>query len=71
MEYTDITTTTNSREANRRKRLAHLYTSIFRDMSAILKILLPPDKVPVVGNHLKSVMYAIIEVQTGKKPDRF
>lgn len=71
MEYADITANTDNREINKRKRAVHLYASIFRDVLAILKILLPTEKAMVVGNHLKSAMYAIIEVQTGKRPDKF
>lgn len=71
MEYADITVSTNNREANRRKRAALLYASIFRDVLAILKILLPGDKVMVVGNHLKSAMYSLIELKTGARPDKF
>ena len=71
MEYADITVETNNRDANRRKRATHLYASVFRDVLAILKILLPSDKAMVVGNHLKSAMYALIELKTGAHPDKF
>ena len=71
MEYADIVEKTDGRDARRRERATRLYASVFRDVAAILKILLPDDKAIVVGNHLKSGMYAIIELKTGSKPDKF
>jgi hypothetical protein len=52
-------------------RSAHLYGSIFRDIVAILKVLLPSDKALTVSQHLKSIMYSLIEMKTGKRPDKF
>lgn len=71
MKYADITEKTSKIAVQRRARETYLYASIFRDVTAILKILLSSDKAMVVSNHLKSAMYAIIELQSGKRPDKF
>ena len=55
-------------EANRR---LYLYTQIFTDIAAIMKIFLPSDKAVIVSNHIKSIMYNLIELTTGKRPDNF
>lgn len=48
-----------------------LYTSIFVALSAITKILLPHSKAVNVDAHLKSIMYDLIELKTGKRPKKF
>jgi hypothetical protein len=52
-------------------RQAHLYTSIFGDIAAILKLVLPSSKALTVENHLKSIMYNLIELKTGERPKKF
>lgn len=72
MRYAEITDKTDKKKVlQRNMRTAHLYTSIFRDVLAILKVLLPSDKALTVGQHLKSIMYSAIELKTGKRPDKF
>lgn len=72
MKYADITDHTDKKkELQRKMRTAHLYGSIFRDGTAILKVLLPSDKALIVGQHLKSIMYSLIELKVGKRPDKF
>ena len=73
MSYESITEydRKNKREGLRMERRTELYTSIFRDLSAILKILLPTKKADIVGQHLKSLMYSVIELKTGKRPGKF
>lgn len=72
MKYADITDKTGKKRViQRNMRTAHLYSSIFLDVVAILKELLPSDKALIVGQHLKSIMYALIELKMGKRPDKF
>jgi len=51
-------------------RQLHLYSKLWLDLAAIIKALLPSDKVVVVGNHVKSIIFIIAELKTGKKPDK-
>jgi hypothetical protein len=55
----------------RNMRTMNLYASIFRDVSAILKVLLSSDKALTVSQHAKSIMYSLIELKMGKRPDKF
>ena len=73
MRYDAITKNDNERrkEAARLKRQTQLYTSIFRDVSTILKILYPSDRALPLSQNVKSIMYALIEIKTGKRPDKF
>lgn len=72
MRYADITDKTDKKRVLQQKmRTTHLYVSIFRDVVAILKVLLPNDKALTVGQHLKSIMYSLIEMKTGRRPDKF
>jgi hypothetical protein len=70
MRYTDITGKTD-KALQKQMRTVHLYGSIFRDVTAILKMLLPSDKALAVSQHLKSIMYSLIELKVGKRPDKF
>ncbi len=71
MKYADITNKTNQRRIRRVMRQTHLYKSIFRDVMKALNILLPSDKALTVGEHIKSIMYALIELKTGQRPEKF
>jgi hypothetical protein len=52
------------------KRKAQLYSMIWRDIAAIIKLLAPDDKAEMVSNHIKSMLYSIIEMKTGRRPDK-
>jgi hypothetical protein len=73
MRYAEITESPEEqkRAQLRLARSAHLYRTIFYDIVAILKILLPSNKAMLVGEHFKSIMYSLIELKTGKKSDKF
>lgn len=58
-------------ELQQQMRKSHLYSEIYRDLIAILKIILPAEKAIAVGNHAKGIMFNLIELQTGKRPDKF
>lgn len=72
MKYIDITDKTDKKKVlQRNMRTTHLYGSIFRDVVAILRVLLPSDKALIVGQHIKSIMYSLFELKTGKRPEKF
>ncbi len=72
MRYADIPDKTDKKKVlQRNMRTAHLYSSIFTDVIAIFRVLLPSDKALVVSQHAKGIMYSLIELKTGKRPDKF
>ncbi len=71
MKYIDIDKTDKKKVLQRNMRTTHLYGSIFRDVVAILRVLLPSDKALIVGQHIKSIMYSLIELKMGKRPNKF
>jgi hypothetical protein len=73
MRYAEITESPEKQKRTQLQleRTAHLYKSIFQDVVGILRLLLPSDKALPVGQHLKSIMYVLIELKTGKRPDKF
>lgn len=71
MKYADITVKTDKRGLQRQMRTKHLYAVIFRDVRDILNVLLPSDKALTVGQHIKSIMYSLIELKTGNRPENF
>lgn len=71
MRYADITDKTKQKHIRRVMRQTHLCKSIFRDVMEILNILLPSDKALKIGQHVKSIMYAFIELATGLKSENF
>ncbi len=72
MKYIDIPDKTDKKKVlQRNMRTTHLYTSIFRDIAAILKILLPSATALIVGQHAKSILYSLFELKTGKRPEKF
>jgi hypothetical protein len=52
-------------------RQLQLYKTIFRDISEIVDVLLPSDRGLRIKTHVKSVMYALIELKTGKQIKKF
>lgn len=72
-QYADIIKSPIDRkhELQQQMRKAHLYSEIYRDLMAILKLVLPSEKVLDVGNHVKSILFNMIEIQSGKRPDKF
>lgn len=71
MKYADITDQTSKKRIRRVMRQTHLCKSIFRDVTGILNILLPSDKGLKIGEHIKSIMYALVELATGLKSENF
>ena len=73
MRYEITDDTQAKREQLRRDRQVHLYASLYKDIAAILKLLMPndSDKAMIAGQHLKSMMYALVELKTGKKASKF
>ena len=71
-EYADIVKSPTDRkhELQQQMRKTHLYSEIYRDLMAILKLVLPSDKLLDVGNHVKSILFNMIELQSGKRPDK-
>lgn len=71
MRYADITDKTDKRKVLQQSmRRAHLYSEIWRDVDGILKILLPSEMALEVGNKIKGIMFNLIELKTGKRPDK-
>ena len=72
VQYADIVKSPTDRkhELQQQMRKTHLYSEIYRDLMAILKLVLPSDKVLDVGNHVKGIMFNLIELQSGKRPDK-
>lgn len=71
MRYADIVGKTDKRKALQQSmRRAHLYSEIWRDVAGIIKILLPSEMALTVNNHLKGIMFNLIELKTGKRPDK-
>ena len=70
MRYDQIATRNEKRDQLRLQRKAQLYLSLWRDIAAIIKCLLPPDRAKTVHDHAKSIFYALIELKTGKRPDK-
>jgi hypothetical protein len=58
------------RKQNKLNRQAQIYREIWSDVAAIIKYVVPEDKCLRVSNHLKSIMYGLIELKTGKRPDK-
>jgi len=58
------------RELQQQMRKTHLYSEIHRDLVEILKLVLPSDKAIAAGNHVRSIMFNLIEIQSGKRPDK-
>jgi hypothetical protein len=57
-------------EGMRHQRRLQLYIEIWRDVAAIIKLLVPKDKSLAVSNHTKSIYYNLIELKTGSRPDK-
>ena len=71
MRYTDITDKTNKKDLLQQSmRRVHLYSEIWRDVKGILKILLPSEKALDVGLTIKGIMFNLIELKTGERPDK-
>lgn len=71
MKYADITDKTNKKMVLQQSmRRSHLYSEIWRDVNGILKILLPSETALEVGTKIKGIMFNLIELKTGKRPDK-
>ena len=71
MRYADITDKTDKPKVLQQSmRRAHLYSEIWRDVAGILKILLPSEKALDVGLKIKGIMFNLIELKTGQRPDK-
>ena len=71
MRYADIANKTDKRKALQQSmKRAHLYSEIWRDAKAIIRILLPDEMALTVCNHLKGILFNLIELKTGKRPDK-
>lgn len=71
MRYDTITDKTDKRKVLRQSmRRTHLYSEIWRDVKGILEILLPSEMALEVGNKIKGIMFNLIELKTGKRPDK-
>lgn len=71
VRYADIADKTNNKHSLQQSmRRAHLYSEIWRDVEGILKILLPTETALEVGTKIKGIMVNLIELKTGKRPDK-
>ncbi|MCP4083228.1 MAG: hypothetical protein GY743_23650 [Planctomycetaceae bacterium] len=61
----------DKRDESQAARRDCLYASIWKDVSEILRVLLPGDKGLVVSQHSKSIFLALVELKTGKRPNKF
>lgn len=71
MSYQIPDDTQQKRKQLQFERRKQLYKMIFRDISEIIDVLLPSDRGLRVKTHVKSVMYALIELGTGKQIGKF
>ena len=71
MRYEISDDTHQKRKQLKLERQQQLYKMIFRDISEIIDVLLPSPKGLRVKTHVKSIMYALIELWTGKQIGKF
>lgn len=72
MKYADIPDKTDKEKAQYHKgRRSHLYSEIWRDVVTIIKILVPGDKTDRITTRAKGIMVNLIELKTGKRPEKF
>ncbi len=66
-----IEETQSGKKGQQAEHTAFLYTSIYKDVVAILRIVLPGSNMMAVASHMKSIMYSLIELKTGQRPRKF
>jgi hypothetical protein len=73
MRYGDIVTdeADKKKKLRRNARRLRLYSEIWRDVVTIIKILVPHDKADQITTRAKGIMVNLIELKTGKRPDKF
>lgn len=72
MKYADIPDQTDNKKARRQKaRRLRLYSEIWRDIVTIIRILVPGAQADKITTRAKGIMVNIIELKTGKRPDKF
>lgn len=73
MRYSDIASDgiEKKKELMQKSRRLHLYSLIWRDVVTIIKILVPHDKADQITTRAKGIMLNLIELKTGKRPDKF